>query len=243
MLHSRAMGAAEQRRERQRGTARPVYRAPELERAQTVPSERVGITNGLLMLFPKMYAVGELELVDRPTVAIVGARKATAAGKQRAAQLARDLVRAGIVVVSGLAEGIDRAAHESAIDNGGRTIAVIGTPLDQVYPFGHAALQELIYREHLVLSPFAWGDKFVPTNFPERNRVMARVAKATVIIEASETSGSLHQAAESVHIGHPIFIAQSVASDPRLKWPARFLAGKHAAVLTSAADVVRALGT
>ena len=82
-------------------------------------------------------------------------------------------------MVSGLAEGIDYAAHTAAIDHGGRTIAVIGTPLDKVYPAKHADLQETIYRDHLLVSAFEWGKGFVPSNFPERNRIMARLAMAT----------------------------------------------------------------
>jgi DNA processing protein len=146
-------------------------------------------------------------------------------------------------VVSGLAEGIDYAAHTTAIEHGGRTIAVIGTPLDKVYPEKHAKLQELIYREHLLVSPFDWGDRFVPSNFPERNRIMARMAKATVIIEASDTSGSLHQAAESVLVGHPVFIAKAVVENEKLTWPQRFLGADKplGRVLTNTADVVDAI--
>lgn len=70
-----------------------------------------------------------------------------------------------------------------------------------------------------LISPFEWGDRFYPTNFPERNRIMARLAKATVTIEASDTSGSLHQAAESIDVGHPVFIAKAVVEDTKLRWP------------------------
>ncbi len=217
------------------------YRAPEASDVREIPSDRAGVTNGLFLRFPVLYAVGDLSLLERPCVAIVGARKATREGVRRAEQLARDLVRAGIVVVSGLAAGIDRAAHQSAIQNGGRTIAVVGTPLDKAYPKEHAELQQLIYQEHLLVSQFRWGDPFVPANFPERNRVMARLAKATVIVEASDTSGSLHQAAESVLVGHPVFIAESVTKNPALKWPARFIGKPHGFVLSSAADVIQAV--
>src|SRR5690242_14135195 len=123
----------------------------------TFEAQRIGVTNGLLLAFPRIHAVGDLSLIDRPRVAIVGARKASIEGRRRAAQLARDCARAGVVVVSGLAQGIDHAAHTAAIEHGGRTIAVIGTPLDKVYPAKHADLQRKIYREHLLLSPFTWG--------------------------------------------------------------------------------------
>lgn len=213
---------------------------PQRANVVTVASERVGITNGLLLRFPQIHSLGDLTLLDRPRIAVVGARKATMEGRRRAAQLARDCARAGVVVISGLAEGIDFAAHTAAIEHGGKTIAVIGTPLDQVYPPKHAALQRQIYSEHLLLSPFPWGDKFVPSNFPERNRIMARLALATVIIEASDTSGSLHQAAESVQIGHPVFIAAGVLDNPRLTWPKRFIGPDKplGRLLRTTADVV-----
>jgi DNA processing protein len=216
------------------------YVPPNRADVVTFGSERVGVTNGLLLKFPQLHAVGELPLVDRPRIAIVGARKASTEGRRRAAQLARDCARAGVVVISGLAEGIDYAAHTAAIDHGGKTIAVVGTPLDKAYPAKHAALQCKIYREHLLISPFAWGDKFVPSNFPERNRIMARLAMATVIIEASDTSGSLHQAAESVQIGHPVFIAAGMLDNAKLTWPRRFIADDKpfGRVLRTSADVI-----
>ncbi|MGN6106202.1 MAG: DNA-processing protein DprA [Kofleriaceae bacterium] len=216
------------------------YTPPARADVATVASERVGITNGLLLRFPQIHSVGDLSLLERPRVAIVGARKASTEGRRRAAQLARDCARAGVVVVSGLAEGIDFAAHTAAIAHGGKTIAVIGTPLDKVYPAKHAALQREIYREHLLLSPFTWGHKFVPANFPERNRIMARISLATVIIEASDTSGSLHQAAESVQVGHPVFIAAAVLDNATLTWPRRFIGDDSPLgfVLRTSSDVI-----
>jgi DNA processing protein len=216
------------------------YVQPAQQDIISIDARRVGVTNGLLLKFPQIHGIGDLSLIDRPRVAIVGARKATREGRQRATQLARDCARAGVVVVSGLAEGIDHAAHTAAIDHGGKTIAVIGTPLDKVYPTKHAGLQRRIYREHLLLSPFSWGDKFVPSNFPERNRIMARLAMATVIIEASDTSGSLHQAVESLEVGHAVFIAAAVLDNPKLTWPRRFIGDDKplARVLRASSDVI-----
>jgi DNA processing protein len=214
--------------------------APDQEDVVTFESQRVGVTNGLLLRIPQLHGVGDLSLLDRPRVAIVGARKATQEGRRRAAQLARDCTRAGVVVVSGLAEGIDHVAHTAAIDHGGKTIAVIGTPLDRVYPTKHAELQRRIYREHLLLSPFTWGAKFVPSNFPERNRIMARLAMATVIIEASDTSGSMHQAVESIQVGHPVFIAAVLLDNPKLTWPRRFIGHDKplGRILRASSDVI-----
>jgi DNA processing protein len=216
------------------------YTPPNRTDVVTLGSERVGVTNGLLLKFPQTHSVGDLSLLEMPRIAIVGARQASNEGRRRASQLARDCARAGVVVVSGLAEGIDYAAHTAAIEHGGKTIAVIGTPIDKVYPAKHAVLQRKIYREHLLLSPFAWGEKFVPANFPERNRIMARLAMATIIIEASDTSGSLHQAAESVHVGHPVFIAAAVLDNPKLTWPKRFIGDDKplGRLLRTSADVI-----
>jgi DNA processing protein len=216
------------------------YAPPDRTDVVTIDAQRAGVTNDLLLKFPQLHSVGDLSLMERPRIAIVGARKASGEGRRRAAQLARDCARAGVVVVSGLAEGIDYAAHTAAIEHGGKTIAVVGTPLDKVYPPKHAALQVTIYREHLLLSPFTWGDRFVPNNFPERNRIMARLAMATVIVEASDTSGSLHQAAESVQVGHPVFIAAAVLDNPRLTWPKRFVGDDKpfGRVLRTSADVI-----
>jgi DNA processing protein len=216
------------------------YEPPSEAAVHTVPSQQVGITNGLLLRFPQIHSVGDLSLLELPRVAIVGARKASVEGRRKAAQLARDCARAGVVVVSGLAEGIDYAAHTAAIDHGGKTIAVVGTPLDKVYPAKHASLQRQIYLRHLLLSPFLWGEKFIPANFPERNRIMARISLATVIIEASDTSGSLHQALESVHVGRPVFIAAAMMENPKVAWPGRFLGDDKplGRVLRTTSDVI-----
>src|SRR5207247_10097113 len=107
---------------------------------------------------------------------------------------------AGIVVVSGLARGVDTEALSAAIAAGGRVIAVIGTPIDKAYPAENKRLQEQIYSEHLLISQFPPGRRVYQSNFPERNKLMAAISDATVIIEAGETSGTLHQAAAWVRV-------------------------------------------
>jgi DNA processing protein len=123
--------------------------------------------------------------------------------------LAAWLVRHGAVVVSGLAEGIDTAAHQGAIDAGGQTIGVIGTPLEKAYPAKNRALQTRLMDEYLVLSQFATGCPVQPKNFPIRNRTMALISHATIIVEAQEKSGSLHQGWEALRLGRPLFRARS----------------------------------
>jgi DNA processing protein len=119
--------------------------------------------------------------------------------------IASSLVRGGIVIHSGLAAGIDGVAHEATMAAGGRTIAVIGTSLDTAYPKDHAALQARIAAEHLVVSPFESGTPTSAWHFPKRNRLMARLAQATVLIEASSKSGTRHQVTACAALERPIF--------------------------------------
>ena len=182
---------------------------------------------------------GDATLLLRPCVAVIGSRAASPAGLLRARRLARELIRGGAVVVSGLAEGIDAAAHGAALGCGGRTVGVIGTPLERAYPARHRLLQRHIAAHHLVVSPFPAGSKVTGANFPVRNRLMAALCQATVIVEASDKSGTLHQARECVRLGRPLFVCANQVNDPALHWPARF--ADHAKVLTSTEQVLACL--
>jgi DNA processing protein len=168
----------------------------------------------------QVFYAGDPRILEAgPRVSIVGSRKASTRGLNNARGLAAWLVRSGAVVISGLAEGIDAAAHHGAIDAGGKTVGVLGTPLDESYPAKNRELQEQLMREHLVLSQFASGTPIRPPNFPMRNRTMALVSHATVIIEAKEKGGSLHQGWEALRLGRPLFILARLFDDPALKWP------------------------
>ena len=160
----------------------------------------------------RIYYAGDLSLLGRPCISVVGTRKVSREGAARARRLAKELANAGVVVMSGLASGVDTEALASALEAGGRTIAVIGTPIDKASPIANAMMQETIYRDHLLLSQFEPGSKVWPSNFPLRNRLMAALSSGTVIIEASDTSGTLHQAAECTKLGRWLFIAQSMAA-------------------------------
>jgi DNA processing protein len=188
-----------------------------------------------------LWCAGETGLVRRPCIAIVGARDVSSEGAGRARQLARDLAAAGVVVVSGLARGVDTEALTAAIEARGRVIAVIGTPIDKAYPTENRRLQERIYREHLLISPFPPGQRVFRGNFPERNRLMAAVSDASVIVEADDVSGALHQAAECVRLGRWMFIARAVMEDPALRWPGRFAKEPTVKVLTETADILGVL--
>lgn len=180
-----------------------------------------------------IYYAGNIGLIEKPSISVIGTRKVTDVGRKRAHKFARELAEAGVVVVSGLADGVDTHALSSAVRAGGEVIAVIGTPLDSAYPAKNAELQEEIYSNHLLISQFADGERVYPSNFPARNRTMAALSDASVIIEASESSGTLHQAAECVRLGRWLGISKSVAEDPALEWPSRFLEYNRCVVLES----------
>lgn len=187
------------------------------------------------------WCAGELQLLKQPSVAIVGTREVSAAGAARARNLAKMLSERGVVVVSGLARGVDTEALAASIQNHGRVIAVIGTPINKAYPAENGALQAQIAAEHLLISQFAPGTKTFPGHFPVRNRLMAALSDATVIIEAGDTSGTLHQAAECVRLGRWLFIAKNVVEDPALTWPARFRDYERVRTLTTADDLFAVL--
>jgi DNA processing protein len=159
---------------------------------------------------PFLFYRGRLDQGDARSVAVVGTRKPTAPGLRRARDIASGLARRGTTVVSGLAEGIDSAAHTAAMDAGGRTVGVIGTGIWRHYPPANRELQEHIGREHLVLSQF-WPDS-APTrrSFPMRNAVMSGYAAATVVIEAAYRSGARMQARLALEHGRPVFLLDSL---------------------------------
>ncbi len=168
----------------------------------------------------RLYVAGNTALLsDGTRVAVVGSRKVSTAGAKRAQAFSEALVRHGITVVSGLAEGVDTIAHETAIALEGKTIAVLGTPLDKPYPAQNRALLEKIKRDHLAISQFPKNYAYQRANFPQRNRTMALISDATVIVAAGEKSGTRHQGWEALRLGRLVFIMKNVAEDPALSWP------------------------
>ena len=186
---------------------------------------------------PTLYIAGDVSLLRHRCVAIVGARRVSQIGEERTAQFAEFLAGAGIVVVSGLAAGVDTAALRSAIEFGGRVIAVIGTPLDKASPAANKRLQEQIYRDHLLISQFPIGSQTWPSNFPRRNKLMALISDATVVMEASDSSGTLHQAAECARLRRPLLIDSRVARNPNVTWPRKFLNDKTSRLIDRVEDV------
>jgi DNA processing protein len=187
-----------------------------------------------------LYTAGPMKIpIPRPRVAIVGTREPTARGIEDADLIARILVEKGVTIVSGLAKGIDTAAHKGAITAGGKTIAVIGTPLDKSYPAQNSELQAEIIKSHLAISQFRVGSRVFKSNFVIRNRTMALIADASVVIQAGETSGTLSQAWEALRLGRPLFIWKPIF-ETSLRWPHEMV--KYGAVkLSDPKDVLQSL--
>jgi DNA processing protein len=192
-----------------------------------------------------LYYQGALDLLSSKSVAVVGARKASKEGVQRARRMARLLVENGYTVMSGLAEGIDTAAHTAALEYGGKTIAVIGTSINNVYPKSNASLQQEIAKNYLLVTqvPFYQYSLQSPISnrffFPERNKTMSALSLGTIIVEASETSGTLIQAKAAIQQGRKLFILNS-CFERGLDWPEKLLA-KGAIRVRDVDDVMTAL--
>jgi DNA processing protein len=159
----------------------------------------------------RLYIVGRIPTpLPTPRIAVVGTRMPSQKGIELTKRLVEELVREKAIVVSGLARGIDTVAHRTAIEEGGRTVAVLGTSLDVFYPPENRALQLKTMREHMVVSQFPLGSPVSRRNFPMRNRTMALFSDATVIVEAGERSGTIYQGLECLRLGRPLLIHASL---------------------------------
>ena len=179
-------------------------------------------------------------LHDSRTIALVGSRNASERGLDNTRRVAATLGRNGIIVVSGLAKGIDAAAHRAALANGFRTIAVIGTNLNQYYPNENRELQIEIEKKGLVISQFSPALRTERWFFPLRNGVMSGLSRATVIMEAGETSGALTQAKYATKQKRLVLIPQNAFLNPAISWP-RMLVDKGAVVVRTPQEIIQTL--
>jgi DNA processing protein len=186
---------------------------------------------------PVLWVRGRLDPDDgERAVAIVGARKATPAGAALARQIARDLAAAGVVIVSGLARGIDSEAHAGCLDAGGRTIAVLGSALDELYPAENAGLAAKIARSGAIVSEFPSGTGPHAGNFPRRNRVIAGWGRGVVVVEARGRSGALVTARCALDEGREVMAVPGHPSHANAEGTNQLLR-EGAAVVRGAADV------
>ncbi|MCL6444976.1 MAG: DNA-processing protein DprA [Alicyclobacillus sp.] len=188
-----------------------------------------------------LFMRGNIRLAHLHTVSVVGTRNPTPEGENKARALAALLGKYRIVVASGLAKGIDRAAHEGALQNNTPTIAVLGTPLNKVYPKEHARLQQEIAERGLLISQFAPSSPVQRWNFPMRNAVMSGISLATVIVEAGETSGALIQADYALKQQRFVFVPKSAVDNPNLEWPRKYVETKGAHCFSRIDELIRQL--
>jgi DNA processing protein len=189
---------------------------------------------------PVLYARGEITLDDHYAVAIVGTRRVTPYGRQIAEDLAAFLAGQGITVVSGLARGVDAVAHSAALKAGGRTIAVLGSGVDKIYPPEHLQIAEKMMKQGAVVSDYAVGTPPESANFPPRNRIIAGLSMATVVVEAGETSGALITAEFAAEQGREVFAVPGSILAPQSKG-ANKLIQQGAHPLLSPQDLTQAL--
>jgi len=187
---------------------------------------------------PLLYVRGHKSLFDRPAVALIGARNASAVGRKIARSLAEGLGAAGVVVVSGLARGIDGAAHEAALKSG--TIAVVAGGVDVVYPPEHADLTTAIAERGLVMSEQPPGAEPTARDFPRRNRLISGLSRGVVVVEAAARSGTLITARFALEQGREVFAVPGSPLDPRCQGANRLIRD-GATLVESAADVLDAL--
>lgn len=187
-----------------------------------------------------LYARGKTELLASHSVAVVGTRRPTAYGRNVAEKVTRDLVRAGLTHVSGMARGIDTASHRGALAGGGRTIAVLGTGVDTPYPKENKKLYEEIVENGLVVSEFPLGAAPFPQNFPIRNRIIAGVGYATLVVEGAQYSGSLITARLALEQGRDVLAVPGNVTS-RQSWGPNLLIRDGAKLIQEAADVLEEL--
>jgi len=187
-----------------------------------------------------LFVAGDPALLWHPGVAIVGSRAATPAGRDNAAAFARAIANAGFVVASGLAAGVDAAAHEAALDAGGLTLAVLGTGADVAYPRGHATLHRRIAEAGAIVSEHLPGTSARAEHFPSRNRILAGLSLGTLVVEAAERSGALITARQAADAGREVFALPGSIHNPLARGCHRLIR-EGAGLVETAQEVIAAL--
>ena len=190
---------------------------------------------------PVLFARGRFELLSRPAVTIVGSRRSTAYGRRSAEALAAQMALRRITVVSGLALGIDGASHRGALEAGGDTIAVLGSGVDLIQPASHRRLGERIAREGLLLSEFLPGEPARAYHFPRRNRILAALGGAVVVVEAAQKSGALITVEHALDLGRDVYAVPGALDAPQSRG-CNLLIGQGAQTVASPEEFGRDLG-
>lgn len=200
------------------------------------------ITQGIANMPKSLYVIGDLPAIRKPTVVIIGTRKPSSYGQEVAYQLAYDLAKRGVVIVSGLALGVDAIAHKAALDAGGTTIAVMPCGLDNIQPRTNYNLAERIVQNGgALVSEYSVGHPIYLRNFIQRNRIVAAIADGTLVIEAAAKSGTLHTAGFALDYGRPVMAVPGAITNPMSSGTNQLIA-TGARLITSAVDVLNEIG-
>ena len=189
-----------------------------------------------------LWYLGNPQLLSMPLVAVIGTRDVSKMGILRTQKLVRLLVKNGYAIVSGMANGVDTIAHQTALEENGYTIAVMGTPIDQCYPKENRPLKDEIVRRGLVLSQFSPGRSVTRLNFPMRNVLMAALSEITLVVEAGENSGTRYQVDSAIHMHRQVgFLDSQVKRD--ISWVKKALQTPYGFVIADPDDLVKRLGS
>lgn len=188
----------------------------------------------------QLWYEGDISLLKRPLVAVVGTRNVSIEGERNTKRLAAMLANSGVVVLSGMARGVDRIAHEAALETSGTTIAVMGTSIGECYPKEHATLKQRIIERGLVISQFPAGAPISRSNFPRRNELMAALCPITFIVEASADSGTKHQVKAALRCNHKIGFLRWMV-ERQYSWVMEALKQGNGFNISTARDVTRLL--
>ncbi len=191
---------------------------------------------------PLLYAIGRIELLDSPQIAIIGSRNCSPGGANTAEDFARVLAHSGFTITSGMALGIDSHAHRGALDASGNTIAVIGTGIDRIYPSRNKKLAHEIAAAGLIISDLPLGTPPNRENFPRRNRIISGLSLATLVVEATRNSGSLITARLSLEQGREVFAIPGSIHNPQVKG-CHQLIRQGAKLVEQASDIIEDLGS
>lgn len=187
-----------------------------------------------------LYIKGEIKPEDEVAVAIVGSRKVTGYGKEMARKFASELASAGVTVISGLALGVDGVAHEAVLEIGGRTLAVLGSGLDKIYPPTHQGLARRVSQSGALVSEYPLGHEALPFNFPYRNRIISGMSLGVLVIEGTEKSGTLLTASHAAAQGREVFAVPGPVTSPNSGAP-NLLIRQGAKLVTKTEDILEEL--
>ncbi len=190
---------------------------------------------------PLLYVRGDVECLQAPQIGIVGSRNPTPGGADTAYQFASHLSRAGLTITSGMALGIDAQGHKGALDGGGKTVAVVGTGLDRVYPAAHRELAHRIAAQGALVSEFPLGTPPLASNFPRRNRIISGLSLGTLVVEAAAQSGSLITARLAAEQGREVFAIPGSIHNPKARG-CHALIRQGAKLVETAQDILEELG-